>query len=154
MLVQMMFLFYVAPQLGIWLSPIMAAIVAMGMNSSAYLSQIIRVGFQSIDPIECQAARGLGMSRWQLLKQLIVPQSLRAILPALGNEATTLLKDSSLASVVGVMELTKAGALIRARTYDAFTTIFAVALVYLVLTLALAQIFHYLEKRGSKPCCW
>lgn len=154
MLVQIMFLFYVCPQVGIWMSPIMAAITAMGLNSSAYLSQVIRVGVDSIDPVEWQATQGLGMNNWQTVRYLILPQTWRAILPALGNEATTLLKDSSLASVVGVMELTKAGALIRARTYDAFTSILAVAFVYFVLTLLLQQLFNLLEMRSKKPCSW
>lgn len=154
MLVQIMFLFYVAPQIGIWMSPMAAAILAMGLNSSAYLSQVIRVGFGAVDLIEIEAAKGLGMDRFQILKYLILPQTWRSILPALGNEATTLLKDSSLASVVGVVELTKAGAIIRARTYDAFTSIFAVALVYLILTFIIGQFFAGLEKGSKKPCSW
>jgi polar amino acid transport system permease protein len=154
MIIQIMFLFYASPQIGLWISPLTAAIVAIGMNSSAYLSQVIRVGIESIDILECQAAKGLGMSRSQIITRLIMPQTWRAILPALGNEATTLLKDSSLASVVGVMELTKAGAIIRSRTYDAFTSILAVAVIYLFLTLILQQIFQQLEVKGKKPCSW
>lgn len=154
MIIQIMFLFYASPQIGLWMSPLTAAIVAIGMNSSAYLSQVIRVGIQGVDIVECQAAKGLGMSRLQIITRLIMPQTWRAILPALGNEATTLLKDSSLASVVGVMELTKAGAIIRSRTYDAFTSILAVALIYLFLTLILQQIFRQLEVKGKKPCFW
>lgn len=154
MLVQIMFLFYASPQIGIWMSPLVVAIVAIGMNSSAYLSQIIRVGIEGVDPIELQAAKGLGMGQWQIIRHLIMPQTWRAILPALGNEGTTLLKDSSLASVVGVMELTKAGAIIRSRTYDAFTSILAVAAIYLLLTLALQHFFQRIESKGKKPCSW
>lgn len=154
MLIQIMFLFYAFPQIGIWMSPLAAAIAAIGMNSSAYLSQIIKVGIKGIDEIEYQAARGLGMNRSQIICKLVIPQTWRAILPALGNEATTLLKDSSLASVVGVVELTKAGAIIRSRTYDAFTSILAVAVIYLVMTLVFQVIFQKFEARGKRPCSW
>jgi His/Glu/Gln/Arg/opine family amino acid ABC transporter permease subunit len=154
MLVQIMFLFYASPQIGLWLSPIAAAILAIGMNSSAYLSQIIRIGIEGVDPLERQAARGLGMNRLQIITRIILPQTWRSILPALGNEATTLLKDSSLASVVGVMELTKVGAMIRSRTYDAFTSILAVAFIYLILTLILQKIVQIIEQKGKRPCSW
>lgn len=154
MLVQIMFLFYVCPQVGIHMSPIIAAITAMGLNSSAYLSQVIRVGVQSIDPLELEAAQGIGMTRAKVLSHVVAPQTWRAILPALGNEITTLIKDSSLASVVGVVELTKVGAIIRARSYDAFSSIVAIALVYLILTLIFQKVIHSIEIREKKPCSW
>jgi polar amino acid transport system permease protein len=152
MIVQIMFVFYGLPQLGIHLSPLVSVILAIGLNSAAYLSQVIRSGLKGISKMQYHSAKSLGMTTWQSYRYIIFPQCIRNILPALGNEGVTLLKDSSLASVVGVVEIVKLGAIIRGRTFEAFTVLLAVALVYLLMTTLLSLFIKTLEKRSEKPC--
>lgn len=153
MIVQIMFVYYVLPQLGVTLPPLLAVIIAMGLNSAAYLSQIIYSGLEAVSAKQISAAKVLGMSRWQAYYYVILPQCFRKILPALGNETTTLLKDSSLASIVGIMELVKVGSVIRGRTFEPLTVLLGVALIYLVLVTALTFLFKQLEIRGQQACC-
>ncbi len=147
MLVQILFVYYVLPQFGIRISPFWAATLAIGLNSGAYISQIVRAGINSVQKGQWEAAHTLGLSRWQTVRYIIFPQALRIALPGLGNEWITLVKDSSLASIIGVMELSKEGSVIRSRTYDAFSILLAVSCIYLVLTTTLSFIVRSLEKR-------
>lgn len=147
MLVQILFIFYVLPQLGLMIAPFWAASLAIGLNSSAYVSQIIRSGVNAVPKGEIEAAYTLGFSRLQTMIYIIFPQALRMTLPALGNELITLVKDSSLASIIGVMELTKEASVIRSRTYDAFSILLAISIIYLVLTATLSLAIKYFEKR-------
>jgi len=147
MLVQILFIFYVLPQLGLMIAPFWAASLAIGLNSSAYVSQIIRSGVNAVPKGEIEAAYTLGFSRLQTMIYIIFPQALRMTLPALGNELITLVKDSSLASIIGVMELTKKASVIRSRTYDAFSILLAISIIYLVLTATLSLGIKYFEKR-------
>lgn len=147
MLVQILFIFYVLPQLGLMIAPFWAASLAIGLNSSAYVSQIIRSGVNAVPKGEIEAAYTLGFSRLQTMIYIIFPQALRMTLPALGNELITLVKDSSLASIIGVMELTKEASVIRSRTYDAFSILLAISIIYLVLTATLSLGIKYFEKR-------
>lgn len=147
MLVQILFVYYVLPQFGIRISPFWAATLAIGLNSGAYISQIVRSGISSVHKGQWEAAHTLGLSRWQTARYIIFPQALRIALPGLGNEWITLVKDSSLASIIGVMELSKEGSVIRSRTYDAFSILLAVSCIYLILTTTLSCIVRNLEKR-------
>lgn len=147
MLVQILFVYYVLPQFGIRISPFWAATLAIGLNSGAYISQIVRSGISSVQKGQWEAAHTLGLSRWQTVRYIIFPQALRIALPGLGNEWITLVKDSSLASIIGVMELSKEGSVIRSRTYDAFSILLAVSCIYLILTTTLSCIVRNLEKR-------
>ena len=147
MLVQILFIFYVLPQLGLMIAPFWAASLAIGLNSSAYVSQIIRSGVNAVPKGEIEAAYTLGFSRLQTMIYIIFPQALRMTLPVLGNELITLIKDSSLASIIGVMELTKEASIIRSRTYDAFSILLAISIIYLVLTATLSLGIKYFEKR-------
>jgi len=149
MLVQILFLFYVLPQFGLMIAPFWAASLAIGLNSSAYVSQIIRSGVNAVPKGEIEAASTLGFSRLQTMIYIIFPQAFRMTLPALGNELITLVKDSSLASIIGVMELTKEASVIRSRTYDAFSILLAVSIIYLVLTATLSLTIKYFEKRAK-----
>ncbi len=124
---------------------LLAAVVALSLNSAAYIGEIVRAGIQSIEPGQAEAANSLGMSGVQTMRYIIFPQALRRMIPPLGNEFITLLKDTSLVSVIGFEELLRRGQLIVANTYSAFEIYTAVALVYLVLTLASSQFFSYLE---------
>lgn len=147
MLVQILFVYYVLPQLGISIAPFYAATLAIGLNSSAYISQIIRSGILAVPKGQIEAAYTLGLNRRMIMQYILLPQAFRVALPSLGNEMVTLIKDSSLASVIGVMELSKEGSIIRSRTYDAFSILFATALIYLLLTSILTLVLKQWEKR-------
>jgi len=147
MLVQIFIAFLVLPQLGIHLSAFWSAILAIGINSSAYLSQIIRSGIDSIGKGQWEAAQVLGFSRGQALRYIILPQALQVVLPALGNEFITLLKDSSLASTIGVVELLKEGQIIISRTYKVIPIYLMITVIYLVMTTILSLILSRVEKR-------
>ena len=147
MLVQIMIVFYVLPQLGVNLSAFWAAVLAIGSNSSAYLSQVIRAGIISIGKGQWEAAQVLGFTRGQTLYYIILPQALRVVLPALGNEFVTLLKDSSLASSIGAVELVKEGTLIISRTYKVIPVYCMITVIYLAMTSLLLLVLGWLEKR-------
>lgn len=150
MLVQILFVYYVLPEFGVLIAPFWAASVAIGLNSGAYISQIIRSGISAVSIGQIEAAQTLGFTRFQTLRYIVFPQAFRVSLPSLGNELITLVKDSSLASIIGVMELSKEGSLIRSRTYDAFSILLAVSLIYLLLTATLGFFIKLQEKRLNK----
>ncbi len=147
MLIQIVFLYYVLPLAGIVLSSLMTAIVAIGINSSAYISQIIKAGINTVGRDQTEAAYVLGFTRFQTMRFIILPQAVRAILPALVNEGITLIKDSSLASVIGVVELYKESRIILSQSYDVFSVFSIVAVLYMLSTSALAALAYFLEKR-------
>lgn len=147
MLIQIAFAVLVLPQLGITISDFWAATLAIGFNSSAYISQIIRSGIAFVGRGQIEAAKVLGMSSMQTTRYIVLPQAIRVVLPALGNELITLVKESSLASTVGVMELSKQANYIKNRTFDALTIYFAVAVFYLIITSFLSFCVHLIEKK-------
>jgi His/Glu/Gln/Arg/opine family amino acid ABC transporter permease subunit len=147
MLIQIFIAFYVLPQLGIHIPAFWAAVIAIGFNSSAYISNIVRSGIASIGKGQLEAAQVLGFSFAQTMHLIILPQALRIMLPALGNEFITLIKDSALASIIGVVELSKEGSIIRSRTYDSLTIFALIAVIYLVMTSTLSLCIHYFERR-------
>lgn len=147
MLVQVLALFYIVPHVGITLSAFWTAVLAIGLNSIAYLSQIIRAGIEAIGKGQIEAAQTLGFTRWQNVRLILLPQAIRIVFPALGNECVTLIKDSSLASVIGVSELTHQGSLIMSRTYDAVTIYAGIGLIYLCITSCLSLLLYVIEKR-------
>ena len=124
-----------------------AAVLALSLNSTAYLAEIVRAGIQSIEVGQVEAAQSLGLGPGQTLRYVVFPQAFRRMLPPLGNEFITLLKDTSLVSVIGFEELLRRGQLIVADNYRAFEIYAAVALVYLVLNLLSSQAFSFLEAR-------
>ena len=147
MLVQIMIVFFMLPQLGISFSAFWSAVLAIGLNSSAYLSQVIKTGIVSIGKGQWEAAYVLGFSRGQSLRYIILPQALRVVLPALGNEFVTLIKDSSLASTIGAVELVKEGSLIISRTYKVIPVYAMITVIYLCMTSIVLFGLSYLEKR-------
>lgn len=147
MLVQILFVYYVLPEMGLSLPPIVACSLAIGLNSAAYVSQTILAGIRSVPKGQLEAAQTLGLSRWVTTRSIILPQAFSVVLPALGNEFITLIKDSSLASIIGVMELTKEASIIRSRTYDAFSVLLLVAMLYFFLTTFFSFLIHQLEQR-------
>ena len=152
MLIQISAFYFIMPELGIAISAFWSAIVAIGLNSAAYISQVIKSGIQSVSKGQIEAAQVLGLSPTQVTRYLVLPQAIQVVLPALGNEFITLVKDSSLASVIGVTELSKEGSIFMSRTYDALTTYTGVALMYLLITTTLTIGMHYLERRTKRPC--
>ena len=147
MLIQILFIFYVLPQFGITIPSFWTASIAIGLNSCAYISQILRSGISAVGKGQIEAARALGFNKIKTIRYIVFPQAFRVALPALGNEMITLIKDSSLASIIGVMELTKEGSIIRSRTYDGFSILLAVACIYLILTTTVSLFLKHYEKR-------
>lgn len=126
---------------------VFVAVIAFGLNSSAYIAEIVRSGIMSIDEGQFEAGRSLGFSYSQTMTNFILPQAIKNVLPALGNEFIVLIKETSISGYIGIMDLTRGGDLIRSRTYDAFLPLIAVALVYLVIVVVLTYLLGKLEKR-------
>ena len=129
---------------------ILVAIVAFGINSGAYVAEIIRGGIMSIDRGQMEAGRSLGLSYNQTMNSVILPQAFKNVLPALGNEFIVLLKETSVSGYIALQDLTKAGDVIRSQTYDAFFPLIAVALIYLAVVMFLSWLLGKLEKRLKK----
>ena len=148
LLVQIFLIYFALPMVvGQRVAPFIAAITACGINSGAYIAEIFRAGIQAIDEGQMEAGRSLGMSWVQTMRNIIVPQTFKNVIPPLGNEFIALLKDSSLVSVIGFEELTRRGQLIIARTYGSLEIWITVALIYLVMTLTISRLVSYMEKR-------
>lgn len=148
LLVQIFLIYFALPILtGQRVEPFVAAVAACGINSGAYVSEIFRAGIQAIDVGQMEAGRSLGLSWWQTMYYVILPQAVRNILPPLGNEFIAMLKDSSLISVIGFEELTRRGQLIIAQTYGSFEIWSTVAILYLIMTLAISRVVAMLEKK-------
>ena len=148
LLVQIFLIYFALPILTEHrVEPFVAAVAACGINSGAYVSEIFRAGIQAIDVGQMEAGRSLGLSWWQTMYYIILPQAVRNILPPLGNEFIAMLKDSSLVSVIGFEELTRRGQLIIAQTYGSFEIWSTVAVLYLIMTLAISRVVAMLEKK-------
>jgi His/Glu/Gln/Arg/opine family amino acid ABC transporter permease subunit len=147
LLVQILFVYFVLPSVGVNLPAYASGILALTLNASAYVSETIRAGILSIDAGQMEAARALGMSYRQAMRRVILPQTFRRVVPPLTNEGIALLKDSSLVSVIGLTELARTGQELASR-YAAPLTIWPlVALLYLALTFPLTRVAEYLERR-------
>lgn len=128
------------------ISKILVAIIAFGMNSSAYVSEIFRSGIMSIDNGQFEAGRSLGFNYRQTMIYIIMPQAFKNVLPALGNEFIVLLKETSVAGFIALQDLTKGGDIIRSTTFDAMP-LFTVALIYLVMVIVFSKLVSMLERR-------
>lgn len=126
---------------------IIAAIISFGINSGAYVAEIVRSGIMSIDKGQFEASRSLGFDYKSTMIHVIIPQAFKNILPALGNEFIVLVKETSVAGYVAIQDLTYVGNLIRSRTYEAFFPLIVVALIYLVIVLILTFLLKKLERR-------
>lgn len=126
---------------------IMVAILTFGINSGAYMAELVRGGINSVDAGQAEASRSLGLSRLQTMRKVILPQAIRYILPAIGNELIALLKETSVAGYVAVVDLTRAGNLVRNNTYDAVNPLLTVAVTYLILVVGLSRILKRFENR-------
>lgn len=144
--VQLMIMYYVILS-GTALSDIMTAILAFGINSGAYVAEIIRGGILSVDRGQTEAGRSLGLTQGMTMRKIVFPQALKSVLPAIGNEFIALLKDTSVAGYIGIQDLTKGGDIIRSQTYQAFTPLLATAAVYLMIVIGLTSLLNKLERR-------
>ncbi|MCD8197159.1 MAG: amino acid ABC transporter permease [Lachnospiraceae bacterium] len=126
---------------------IRCAILSFGINSGAYIAEIIRSGIMSIDAGQMEAGRSLGMSYADTMRFIIIPQAFKNVLPALGNEMITLLKETSIVTVIGLKDLTKGAMIIQSKTYQAFVPFFAIAAIYLVMVMFLTWLLGKLEGR-------
>lgn len=148
-IVQLMIIYFVilAPT---GMDDILIAIIAFGINSAAYVAEIVRSGIMSIDVGQTEAGRSLGLSSMQTMIKIILPQALKNVLPALCNELIVLLKETSVAGYVAITDLTKAGNIIQGRTYEAFLPLIVVAIIYLVIVMVLTSLVNKLERRLSR----
>lgn len=148
-LLQLMILYYIIFK-SVNINIVVVGIISFGLNSGAYVSQIIKSGLISIPKGQEEASIMLGFNYFQTMKYIIMPQALRNVLPALGNEFITLLKETSVAGYIGILELTKASDIVASSTYDYFFPLLIVAIIYLILTLGLTKLLNLFERRLSK----
>ena len=148
-LIQIFIIYFGFPQFGIRLSPFAAGFIALGINSGAYIAEIIRSGMLAIPKGQVESAMAVGIGRRQIMTSIILPQVFRIILPALTNEAITSLKNTSLLSTITVVELTLYSQILIATTFRPFEFYTATALIYLIMTTVLTQISGYLERRNA-----
>lgn len=146
MLLHVMGLFLFLPIVGICLSSMVVAIIAIGLNSAAYMSRVIESGIKGVDRGQWEAGKSLGLTKFQILRFIIFPQAIKIIFPMVKSEVITLIKDSSLASIIGVIEISQQGQLIASTTYDIFTAYAGIAISYLVLTSTVSLLCFFLEK--------
>ena len=129
------------------LDKVIVGSLAFGINSGAYVAEIVRSGIMSIDPGQTEAGRSLGLNFTQTMKLIIMPQAFKNVLPALVNEFIVLLKETSIIGYIGMMDLTKGAMLIQSRTYNAFLPLIAAALIYLALVMFLTFLMNKIERR-------
>ena len=129
------------------ISKTLVAILAFGINSGAYVAEIVRGGIMSIDDGQFEAGRSLGLNYAQTMRYIIIPQALKTVLPALANEAIVLLKETSVAGYIAIADLTKGGDIIRSQTFSPFLPLISVAVIYLVLVVFLTYLVRKLERR-------
>lgn len=152
MMVQLLIMWFV-----IWASArstdgnlIRCAVLSFGINSGAYIAEIVRSGIMSIDKGQMEAGRSIGLNYADTMRFIIMPQAFKNILPALGNELITLLKETSIVTVIGLKDLTKGAMIIQSKTYQALVPFLAIAAIYLVLVLFLSWLMGILERRLRK----
>lgn len=150
MLLQITLFYLFLSHVGIHISALSTAIFAIGLNSSAYISQIVRSGIASISRGQIEAAQTLGLSNYTITRYIVLPQALRIVIPALGNELITLIKDSSLASIIGVLELYKRGDILITQGQSSLSVYLVVGLTYLAITSVVSLIILFLEHTLQK----
>jgi polar amino acid transport system permease protein len=148
LLLQLFFIYYGLPSLGITLPPLTAAVIGLGLNYSAYLGEIIRGAIQSIDHGQMEAAKAIGMSYSQAMRRVIIPQTYKRLMPPIGNEFIALIKDTALVSTIAMVELMRAADQMF-NTYFNITALVLAAAIYLVLTTIFTFIFEKIEYRAG-----
>jgi His/Glu/Gln/Arg/opine family amino acid ABC transporter permease subunit len=151
LLIQIFLIFFGLPSLGIYFDPIPAGILALSLNSAAYQAEIFRGGVQSISKGQMEASRAMGLSYNQTLLNVIIPQGLRNALPAYTNEFITMIKDSSLVSIIGVMELTLRGKIVIGLTFQPFVVYIFIAILYFIMTYVTSRVLRQIETKKAIP---
>lgn len=147
LLLQLFILYYALPPLGLKMSATTAGILGLGINAGAYLAEIFRAGFEAVPRAHVQAARSLGMSYWQTLVRIEMPQAAQLVLPPLANEMISLVKSTSLISTISIAELLRSGQIAVSVTFAPLEIYTMVALFYLLINLSLAALVRWLERR-------
>ena len=148
-MVQLLIIYYVIFA-SVNIDKVFVGILAFGLNSAAYVAEIVRSGIMSIDNGQFEAGTSLGMNYSKTMVYIIIPQAFKNVLPALANECIVLLKETSVAGYIALEDLTKGGDIIRSLTYEAFLPLIAVALIYLIMVVALSSLVSRLERRLAK----
>ncbi len=148
-MVQLLIIYYVIFG-SVNINKVVCAVLAFGINSGAYVAEIIRSGIMSIDNGQTEAGRSLGLNFRRTMTFIIMPQALKNVLPALGNEFIVLLKETSISGYIALQDLTRGGDIIRSQTYSAFMPLIAVALIYLVIVMGLSKLLALLERRLAR----
>ena len=146
LLLQLFFIFYALPQLGCSLSPFISAIIGLALHNGAYISEIFRGAIESVEKGQNEAARALGMTKFQSFKTVIFPQAFKNSVPALGNQFILAIKDSSLASIITITEIITKAREFAAATYAVFPIYFDAGCYYMILTYTLARLLKLLEE--------
>lgn len=150
MLVQVFIVFFgTTAALGLDISALICGTIALVINSSAYIAEIIRAGINAVDKGQTEAARSLGLNYRQTMQSVVMPQAIKKILPALGNEFVTLIKESSIVSTIGVSEIMFNAQVVQGISFDPFTPLLVAALLYFLLTFALTRVMNFIEGRMS-----
>lgn len=147
LLLQILFVWGALPQFGITLPDFMCVVIALSLNSGAYVAEIIRAAIQSIDKGQMEAARSLGMGYVQAMRRIILPQTFRRLLPPMVNEFAAMTKDTSLAMVVGIVELMKASQQQQSQSFRVAETYVWTAVGYLIVTITLMTLANHFEKK-------
>lgn len=147
MIVQIYIVYFGLTEYNIFLPAFIAGVIALSLNSGAYMSEVFRGGIQSIDIGQTQAGLSLGLTPFQVFRYIVFPQAFRRVIPSMGNEMVTLTKDSSLVGFIGIAELTYRATLIASRTYEYFAMYIGIAIVYFAITYTLSLLLGGLERR-------
>lgn len=150
LLVQLFIVYYGLPSVGVRLEPFMAGFLTLGAHYGAYLSEVYRAGIYAVDRGQWEAAASIGMSRGMILREIILPQAFKTILPPVGNYFISMLKDSALVATISVTELLRAGQLRVAITFRAMEIYLIIAAIYLAMSYALSLLIRHLERRTSQ----
>ncbi|HJG48967.1 amino acid ABC transporter permease [Ruoffia tabacinasalis] len=150
LLVQVYLVYFGLPMFNIYLDDFISAVLAVTINSTAYMGEIMRSGIQSIDTGQTEAARALGLPKWVAFRKVLLPQAIKNILPAIGNEFAVLIKETSIVSVLGIKDLMFASDTVRGATYTTFAPLLFAALLYFIMTFTISQLMNLLENRFAK----
>lgn len=136
--------------MGVKMDVFLAALIAVSLNSASYVAEIIRSGIQSVDKGQWEASSSLGLSKGLTMRHVILPQAVKNVLPALGNEFVTLIKETAVASTIGVMDLMRASTVVQSSSYQPFAPLVIVAMIYFLMTFTLSKFLGIFEGRLSK----
>lgn len=151
LLVQLFLIYYGLPSMGLTLSQSMSAYLALGLNSASYQAEYLRGAIQSIGESQMTAGRAIGLTRWQTIRYIIMPQALRLVIPAWSNEPISLLKTSAVVFLIAVQDLMARGKRAASITYNPIGSYLAIAVIYLVIVFAMDALLKYLERKTRIP---